>query len=236
MKNQYFGDIIDLFKYDLLETLHRELKLSGISFVPMLTPNEEKPKKQNEGNKRNFENKAGSKNENLLKFIKQIPEKKEDRNFREIETYFRDKIDFEIFEHLNLSEYFEHPKRIKHFEHLLENKFEKQVVFFDPDNGMEVKKNNHRHVKFDELKMFYKAMSEDSVIVVIQFRPRITWGKLMNEKLPKAKIEITEFINYITNDHVGFFVFSKSETTSKSVQTILENYQRQYKNVLEIKH
>jgi len=36
MKNQYFGESRDLFKYDLALTVRKEFNL-GLSFIPMLT-------------------------------------------------------------------------------------------------------------------------------------------------------------------------------------------------------
>ena len=66
MKHQYFGDIIDLFKFDLLVHTCDNLGLDGITFVPMLTENDNKP----DGSKRNYANaKAGTNNKQLIDFF-----------------------------------------------------------------------------------------------------------------------------------------------------------------------
>ena len=61
MKNQYFGDIKDLFKYDLGEFLINEIpELERFTFIPMLTPDDKGP----DGNKLNYDGRPGSKNTN----------------------------------------------------------------------------------------------------------------------------------------------------------------------------
>ena len=90
MKNQYFGDIRDLFKYDLITEIMRGVKSpQKFTFIPMLTPNDNR----NDGNKRNFtEKNAGYNNEKLRKFLKRwghdVP--KEKRDFRKIKECFRE--------------------------------------------------------------------------------------------------------------------------------------------------
>ena len=229
MKNQYFGDIIDLFKYDLLETLNEELKLKGISFIPMLTGHNEE--KKNDGNKRKFNGKAGSNNIELSWFL--TPFKLESiRNFKAIEHYFEGK---KIKLKILAEEEFKHESRSDYFKNIDKKNLNKQVIFFDPDNGMEVKKNTHQHLLHGELRQFYSKMSVDSVIVVIQFRPlRTNWTSTINDKIKTVK-GVTEFVSFIRNGQVGFFVFSKHKTTATAVQIVLKKYKEQY-NFLKINH
>ncbi len=57
MKNQYFGDKRDLFKYDLALRVCQKLGL-GFTFIPMLTA----PDNRTDGNQIDYENaKAGYK-------------------------------------------------------------------------------------------------------------------------------------------------------------------------------
>lgn len=52
MKHQYFGDKRDLFKYDLILYLSKELNLKNAYFISMLTEND----KSKQGNEINYEN------------------------------------------------------------------------------------------------------------------------------------------------------------------------------------
>lgn len=82
MKHQYFGDIIDLFKYDLLKTLNENIPFNEILFVPMLTENDN----SNDGKKRNYQKaKAGNKNLELIKFLEENSKYKHERNAKMIE-------------------------------------------------------------------------------------------------------------------------------------------------------
>ncbi len=88
MKNQYFGDLRDLFKYDLIESIMEGInKLQRFTFIPMLT---EYDPNVGDGNKRNFKRavknvRPGTKNEELMTFLFRYTEIEPDkRDFREI--------------------------------------------------------------------------------------------------------------------------------------------------------
>ena len=93
MKNQYFGDVRDLFKYDLIQGILEGIStLQGFTFIPMLTENDPK---SGDGNKRDFDKadrdgRPGTKNEELKEFLKPYKDKENrgKRDFKEIEKYF----------------------------------------------------------------------------------------------------------------------------------------------------
>ena len=49
MKLQYLGDSKDAFKWDYLDFLAKQMGMSELLIVPMLTPEETNKKKKNEG-------------------------------------------------------------------------------------------------------------------------------------------------------------------------------------------
>jgi hypothetical protein len=66
MKNQYFGDIRDLFKYDMVVWLIRQISsLENFTFIPMLTEND--PSKKDGSQTDPTKAKAGFINEDLKK-------------------------------------------------------------------------------------------------------------------------------------------------------------------------
>jgi hypothetical protein len=232
MKHQYFGDIRDLFKFDLLESLTKDLSLSGITYVIMLTKDEGDGKEKNDGNKRNYEKPTvGDKNTHLCNFLKQYRDKNEKkRNVTEIKEHFnKKKINIKCF-----IEDFKHNEREAYFSKILKSGIyiNNRLIFFDPDNGLEIKKSNHKHVKFSELRMFYDAMGEKSIIAVIQFKPRENWKeKSLPNKLTKFKENFRPDLPYVTcidSQGMAFFIITKTEERSIEVQISLNKYKSDY--------
>ncbi|KAA6326242.1 hypothetical protein EZS27_024629 [termite gut metagenome] len=87
MKQQYFGDAKDVFKFDLLGKLCIKLKLDGITYIPMLTPQSSTDK---DGEDRTYDkNSGGCKNDKLIAFCEQFKSEKSKRNIFEISKYFK---------------------------------------------------------------------------------------------------------------------------------------------------
>lgn len=226
MKNQYFGDIIDLFKYDLLKALSEDIQFREILFIPLLTKND----KSNDGKKRNYQNKVGSKNQKLISFFEEkYSEDKHERKAKVIEEYYKDiNINFrfnpeEIFIHKNRNEYFS-----SLISSLKTSSIKNQLLFFDPDNGMQVKRSKDKHILYQELKNTLNNLCDDSVISVIQFRPRIKWETVLENKKQALIKEVSPFITYIADKNIAFYLMTKSQKRLKEVESSLEKYKQQY--------
>ncbi|HNW38036.1 MAG TPA: hypothetical protein PKJ75_04205, partial [Methanosarcina vacuolata] len=89
MKNQFFGDLRDLFKYDLiLNILEKNDSLQHLTFIPMLN----KKDSSNEGNKRDFQNAIihnlpGTHNKELVEFLEPYKSEKADEEIRGVEDF-----------------------------------------------------------------------------------------------------------------------------------------------------
>ncbi len=178
MKNQYFGDIRDLFKYDLIQQIMQQCPtLKQFSFIPMLTANDTRT----DGNRRGFNDKRmqgrpGSGNDELVKYLHKYHSiAPEDRDFTEIGYFFEKKgIQTKIYDSSDhsLEEYFTHRKRQEYFSNIPKDILESALVFVDPDNGLEVKKSSHKHILYSEVKSLLDRMSEDSLLMLYQHYPR----------------------------------------------------------------
>lgn|SRR5690606_19748620 len=226
MKHQYFGDIIDLFKYDLLKTLSEDIRFNEILFVPMLTENDS----SNDGKKRNYQKaKAGNKDQELIKFLKENSEHKHERNAKIIEKYFKHKnINFrfepeEIFTNKNRKAYFSDL-----VSSLQTSSVKNQLLFFDPDNGMEVKNNNHKHILYSELKNSLNSICKNSVICVIQFRHRKNWKETLQKKKRDLVKEVSPFTTYIADNNIAFYLIAKSGKRLNEVEKSLRKYREVY--------
>ena len=83
MRNQFFGDIRDLFKYDLIAWLIQNIdNVDHFTFIPMLTEDDVK----NHGLKTDYAKaKAGNKNVRLVKLLESCVNKGK-RYIREIKS------------------------------------------------------------------------------------------------------------------------------------------------------
>ncbi|MDZ4671025.1 MAG: hypothetical protein SH821_09160 [Phototrophicales bacterium] len=154
MKNQYFGDINDYRKYGLLRILCKRFAI-GVGW--MLTPNDEgtegkfvdyldKPNK--------WRNYAPSLFDALQLYVLN---NRRYVGIAEEETLIREAKYFTRFVTDDLEE------RQTYMADMLDHFVHCDLVFFDPDNGIEVpsipkgKKNSSKYVYWDELKTFFDA-------------------------------------------------------------------------------
>lgn len=114
MKNQYFGDTRDLFKYDLvLEILLKNSFTDTFTFIPMLTKNE--PSRY--GARTDYSKAtAGFRRRELKNFLEECVEEGR-RNIEELERFFKQtrltrRLSLRIYKK---NEYFSHESRERYF-------------------------------------------------------------------------------------------------------------------------
>lgn len=152
MRNQFFGDVRDLFKYDLITWLVQNIEgIDRFTFIPMLTADDSR------GHERKTdyaEAKAGNKNEELVNLLRECVDGNR-RDIREIKPYFLSRgIEAVIYGEESL---FTHGKRAEYFRGIGDSLLRRSLVFLDPDNGLEVKNSNKRHLLYEELKIYMTA-------------------------------------------------------------------------------
>lgn len=105
-----------------------------------------------------------------------------------------------------------------------------QVIFLDPDNGMEPeKKYNEKHVRYSELSIILDQISNNSAISVFQHFRR----KKFRDDFARIKERILAFV---PNAHVTaifwhqlmFVVLGKSEKTINNIRQINRGYKESY--------
>lgn len=231
LKNQYFGDTRDLFKYDLiLEILLRNKFLKQFTFVPMLTENDE----SFHGGKTSYRQaKAGTQRTELRNFLERCVSENR-RNISELERFFKTykfgrKIDFAIYKK---DEYFSHDTRMKYFEEINGQTLCKSVVLADPDVGLEVKSmkgKEEKYVKYHEVKYLHNRMDKNSVLVVFQFIPRVKREKYFPHVCKKLKKAVNDSpICYISDNQVAFFILTKYVKVQRLIMGIICRYGKIY--------
>jgi hypothetical protein len=233
MKNQYFGDNKDLFKFDLLEFILKKSELEKILYIPMLTENDNT--KQGNDRKNTFKY-WGSKNADLLSIIEKI-RNPENVAIDEISNYFNKEkqIKFEIYKNELITNKFNHNIREEYFSKLFTSSIINTLIFFDPDKGLQIKNSDEKHLLFYELINSFNCMDNNSIICFIQFFHSTIISnleKLENDIIYKEnliKSKVSKFVQSITNKNICFFFIAKTALKHQQLFQIINNYSENYK-------
>ena len=227
MKNQYFGDVRDLFKYDLILQIIQETALiHRFLFIPMLTENDNR----GEGHKIDYSKaKAGTRNKELKTYLKNCVNENR-RNIIEIERYFRAKgIEMythrELFCHKNRESYFRERKIRREF-------FSHSLIFVDPDNGLEVKRSNEKHLLYREAKDLYDCMDKDSILMVYQHFPREVHKEYLRRRANELKKLTEDLPICISDNEIIFFLLTKNGELKSQLERVIDRYKIDYPNLI----
>jgi hypothetical protein len=234
MKNQYFADRNDYFKYDLLIFLAEQLAgIQKLSVVWMLTGNDE----SQDGQKIKYGKGAGDRG--LYGFLQKTLEAGNGtRNVNKLEEYFRESRHRFAYYPYGIERLFLHRDRAAYFEGIPKESLEDAVVFLDPDNGLEARTagdiNGHKYVKLEEVELIYNGMGQNSVLVIYQHLPRrhrklfsySTFNQLA-EKLGCA-MPVS-----ISDNQIAFIILAKDKKQQAKVREALHEYTRSHLEIFD---
>jgi len=232
MKNQYFGDIRDLFKYDLIQRILKEISsLQKFTFIPMLTKYEPK---RGDGNKRDFarakkDGRPGTNNERLVGFLKKYGEiDKDKRDFTKIGNYFKSKGSKVLIYKDKGHEYFEHKARDRYFKNILGDYLHKSLVFVDPDIGLEVKNSTEKHLLYSEVRKLYDCMDEGSILMIYQHFPREDHKNYPRRRANELRDRTENLPICISDNEIIFFLLMKNEGLKNQLERIINRYKKDH--------
>ena len=166
MKNQYFGDRRDLFKYDLLLDLVTAHGANRLTIVPMLTANDE----SGEGNLTH----AGARqwHPRLHSFLKQCRSEGH-RDIRMLREFMSSQgLILKVYRDSHL---FAQGIRTRYFDDIPVDDLTRSVIFIDPDIGLESgaaaymrRQGPEKYLQYSELLNVSERSSPESVLVVYQ--------------------------------------------------------------------
>ena len=219
MKNQYFGDKRDFFKYDLAIELCERIPLKQLTFIPMLTENDG----TEEGKFTNYDCK--SMREDLYVFLQNCV-KNGKRNIKELKKYFNN-ITFIKYTPYGENIIFTHEGRKAYFRDIPQDALKDSVILIDPDNGIEIKSmgkgNGHKYIKFSEIKSLWEKMSDNSILVIFQFMPRVTRKEYFNRMWCALKEKLEGCVpTYISDNQIVLLILPKHD--KMKVQGSIEAY------------
>ena len=225
MKNQYFGDTRDLFKYDLALHILKHTDLNRFTFVPMLTPDD----RSADGVHVDLAKaKAGTGNKPLCDFLESCTREGR-RDLRELDRFFADT----PYELLTYHPVLEEDRRFQYFHDLPGEWLEDAVVVLDPDNGMEVRSGRGvKWLRYDELRYLYELMRDRSVLLVFQFIPR----EKRSTYIPRiARVimgrSVEPPVHWVSDGHVVFYALSKRRDVGEMLSEYGQTYDLIYGSV-----
>jgi len=233
MKNQYFGDIRDLFKYDLIQNIVTQSEiLERCIWVPMLTAND-----ASSDGERRTRPKAGWDNLELNAFIGSYTEGRNERNIAHLRTvrFFREP-GFLVFSvqnsgHLPLPD-FDQSSRQSYFRKLNRALGPNSLVFLDPDTGIEPRSgSSERHILLAEIAGLCSSMDAGSVLMVYQHhdrKQRLAFFRDVTQRISQA-CDIEPL--YVSDNHIAFFFLPKADSVRHELVGLLRGYTRRYPDI-----
>jgi len=200
MKDQYFGDINDYRKYALLRTLCEDD--TTVAMCWMLTPDDSR----RDGRKTAYleePNRWRHYDPTLFDSLKQA---QGTRNVRqaEISGIFPNA----VFHPALLGD--SPPERCQHFQEFFSLALDRDLIFFDPDNGLEVPSKpcgRKRSSKYGFWKEVEQAWASRSSILIYQHFPRKERSGFISQKAEELRKRLgTPKVVSFRTPHVAFFL------------------------------
>jgi hypothetical protein len=231
VNRKHFGDVRDLFKFDLVRHIMKSMSgLTSFTFIPMLTEINAKTATDSR-TKKDMETavkagKAGSQNSNLLQQVSRLQEINSDLEYvQSLHSYFTNE---NILMDILHPHTFTHNERERYFQGVFANFPKKSLIFLDPDIGLEESKPDQRHLLFDEVKMIYDHLDVNSILLIYQHFPRKVHENYIRQRCSQLS-ELTGSLPLtITDNEIIFFVCTKSPGMRERLELVLEKYADSY--------
>jgi hypothetical protein len=224
MKNQYFGDNRDLFKYDLILQVIQGGLINHFTYIPMLTGNDGTA----QGGETNRDKaQAGTENKELMSFLDECVNG-DRRNIDQLKSLFA-KHAIETTIYRGKDEYFSHERREEYFREIDGNLLSKSLIFVDPDKGLQVEKTRDKHIKYSEVENLYRRMDKDSILMVYQHFPRVNHMEYLNKRMEELKENIMGDFPVCIDDNINILFFlTKDEALEHSLLHVIGHYKEHY--------
>jgi len=227
VKNQYFGDRNDYFKYDLAIFLSEQLTgIKRFTFIPMLTAND------GGGDGGLIDYRQGAGRPDLYQFLKDKLKKRQ-RKVSHLQEYFKTNgLQFRYCPHGDtLDKEFTNNGREGYFKEIKQGHLRNALVLLDPDNGLEVKsagpKTLHKYVKYNEAKLIYDRMDEKSVLLIYQHLPFLPRPMFIYSLIAKLQEELKSPIPLSVSDgRVAFILIAKTKDRQQELKDVVRDYLR----------
>ncbi|HEX8861909.1 MAG TPA: hypothetical protein VGC06_22960 [Actinomycetes bacterium] len=215
MKQQYFGDARDYFKYDVLDRLASDLAgIERLTCLWMLSA----PDYTGQGR---VPFTGDPELPELTEFFRERLASNDParRRVGEMGSYFANR-PFALVSYRDDREDFGPGTRAEYFARVPDKALRRAVVFFDPDIGMEPGRATAKHLRFDELGDILSRMDSTSVAVVFQYCRRVTdcWELIASQLAGRLGCPVA----YIAEAVLAFYVIAQTRSRLAEVVGVLE--------------
>ncbi len=227
MKNQYFADTRDLFKYDLVLDLLKKTRLNNFTLIPMLTPDEP----DYAGGRTNYHRARINTPQSDLKSFLEHCLRTNNRSILMLEDFFK-KRSFRNGPRLSVyrkREHFSHSEREGYFRQIPSKLLMNSVILVDPDIGLEVPSmqgKEEKYLRYDEAHTVYDRMDEASILLIFQFIPRVKRNPYLERLCKRLRAWIAQGlpVHYISDNQVAFFALAKNSKSRGELSDHLASY------------
>ena len=170
--------------------------------------------------------KAGTKNRELMDFLDGCVEGGK-RDIKQLRSFFESQnIKIRIYRE---DEYFSHRHRREYFELIVDEMLSDSLVFVDPDVGLEVQRPGEKHILYSEIKELYQRMSENSILMLYQYLPRLPRQDFLNWRCTELRDRIMgDYPICIDDNEVAFFFLTKDEHLEHELAHVIGDYAERY--------
>lgn len=225
MKNQYFGDRNDMFKYDLSLTLVEQLPMvSRFTFIPMLTPDDGRT----DGSLTDYR-KLGVHRPELHKFLIDCVREPSRRRVSSLRDY--------------MGSHARHVKYVTHWDDAFvtagnrtewlravpPSALEDAVILLDPDNGFEVASmtsaSSPKYLRYGELATLYSAIDDRSIILAYQHWARVKRSLEFDRIAGRiAELMPDAAVACVSSGSIGFFAIAKDAPLMEQARAAMHSF------------
>ncbi len=233
MKNQYVGDINDYRKYGLIRTLTGEGELTcGVCW--MLTPDDgrtdgrflsylDKPETWRNFDPKTFDAMREIVHDHRRRDVSLV----EDSGILPGAAFFAPVLDED------------RKKRVKYFAEANTALRDAQLLFFDPDNGLEVpsvpvgRKRSQKYLYWADLRTF---LSDNCSLLIYQHFPREERHAYIRRRAAEIAKPFSQVCVYsFQTDHVVFFLVIQASSMRQYFRCRVEKLERSWKSQFQVK-
>jgi hypothetical protein len=227
MKNQYFADRNDYFKYDLCVFLAENLLgIERFTFVPMLTADDG----GGDGGKVDYPMGVGR--ESLYQFLWGCLEDGRREVVRLRDYFTGNRFSFEYLPYGDtLEREFIHANREAYFREIPADALRSAVILVDPDNGLEVRTsrpgNFHKFIRYSEARDLFDRMGRNSVLVLYQHLPRVHREEYLEGLHARIRegLECPDPVT-VADSQIALVMVAKDSTGRRRLQRAMRRYLR----------
>ena len=235
MNRMFFGDVRDLFKFDLVRHVMKAFpELLSFTFIPMLTEEASatgmKLTATKDLGRAQKKGRAGTRNRELMEDMGRLQEIEDDLEyFHGIQSYFKKE---NIIVDVLHKDTFSHENRVNYFTKVFEKFPADSLIFLDPDTGLEVKNPTQKHLLFDEVKKIYDRMDNRSILMIYQHLPRVTRAGYIEKRCRELAAVSHSRPETITDNEIVFFILTKNPLIRTRLCAVLGSYADTYNTLV----